>query len=81
MFIRRMKVAGSGYRCRRRSTGERKYKEDLIKAMWEGESIPQQWKGGLNTPIYKKGDKRVVGNYKGVNYRGAGLGRGWKGKY
>ena len=32
---------------------------DLLRKIWNGEGIPEDWKKGVICPIYKKGDKRV----------------------
>ena len=38
----------------------------MLRKMWNGEGIPEDWKRGVIYPIYKKGDKRVAKSYRGV---------------
>lgn len=38
----------------------------LIKKIWKDRGIPEEWNKGIISPIWKKGDKGDVGNYKGV---------------
>jgi hypothetical protein len=38
----------------------------VIQAAWIQKKIPEDWKKGVIVPIFKKGDKRVCGNYRGV---------------
>ena len=39
---------------------------ELLRKMWNGEGISEDWKKGVICPIYKKGDKRVAKSYRGV---------------
>lgn len=39
---------------------------ELLRKIWNGEEIPEDWKKGVICPIYKKGDKRLVKSYRGV---------------
>ena len=38
---------------------------ELLRKIWNGEGIPEDWKKGVICPIYKKGDKRIAKNYRG----------------
>ncbi|XP_050585091.1 uncharacterized protein LOC126919653 [Bombus affinis] len=38
----------------------------LLRKIWNGERIPEEWEKGVICPIYKKGDKRTAKSYKGV---------------
>ena len=37
-----------------------------MKRVWKGEGFPEQWKEGLITPIFKKGEKERVENCRGI---------------
>ncbi|XP_043604110.1 LOW QUALITY PROTEIN: golgin subfamily A member 6-like protein 22 [Bombus pyrosoma] len=39
---------------------------ELLRKIWNGEGIPEDWKKGVICPIYKKGDKRAAKSYRGV---------------
>lgn len=39
---------------------------DIIQKIWKGEGLPKSWKRGVIVPIYKKGDKDKVTNYRGI---------------
>jgi hypothetical protein len=40
---------------------------DVFNAVWENESIPEDWKKGVILPFWKgKGDARVCSNYRGI---------------
>lgn len=38
----------------------------LVKEVWKKGKTPEDWKEGIISPIYKKEEKSVVGNYRGV---------------
>lgn len=38
----------------------------MIEKLWKEGGIPEQWKVGVISTIYKKGDKKEVKNYRGV---------------
>lgn len=39
---------------------------ELIKIIWREEAIPAKWNKGVISPIYKKGEKNKMKNYRGV---------------
>lgn len=39
---------------------------ELLKKVWKGEGIPEDWKIGIISPLYKKGDKDKAENYRGI---------------
>ncbi|XP_043583227.1 golgin subfamily A member 6-like protein 22 [Bombus pyrosoma] len=39
---------------------------ELVRKIWKGQGIPEDWKKGVICPIYKKGDKRVAKSYRGI---------------
>ena len=39
---------------------------ELILQVWREESMPNDWKQGLIIPLYKKGDRQKVENYRGI---------------
>ena len=40
---------------------------DIIDLAWETGKVPDDWTKGVIVPIYKKGDKKVCGNYRGIS--------------
>ncbi|XP_046141097.1 uncharacterized protein LOC123987674 [Osmia bicornis bicornis] len=38
----------------------------LINKVWKGEGMPRRWKVGIISPIFKKGDRDDVKNYRGI---------------
>lgn len=38
----------------------------LINKVWRGEGLPERWKEGIISPIFKKGDRDNVKNYRGI---------------
>lgn len=40
--------------------------KELIRRVWRGEGMPEEWREGVITPIYKKGDKRSADNYRRI---------------
>jgi len=40
--------------------------KDLFKRIWKGEDFPEEWRKGVITSIYKKGDISNVRNYRGI---------------
>ena len=39
----------------------------LITSIWNIEELPKQWKKSITVPVYKKGDKTVWSNYRGIS--------------
>ncbi|XP_050469789.1 uncharacterized protein LOC126863566 [Bombus huntii] len=39
---------------------------EMLRKIWNGKGIPEDWRKGVICPIYKKGDKGAVKSYKGV---------------
>jgi len=39
----------------------------LINSVWNKEELSEEWKGSIIAPIYKKGDKTVSSNYRGIS--------------
>lgn len=39
---------------------------ELIKKIWSGEGIPEDWKTGIIVPLHKKGDINQAKNYRGI---------------
>jgi len=39
----------------------------LTITVWNKEKLPEEWKGSIIVPIYKKGDKTDCSNYRGVS--------------
>ncbi|XP_018406521.1 PREDICTED: uncharacterized protein LOC108782692 [Cyphomyrmex costatus] len=40
--------------------------EEIYRKIWEGEGFPDKWRTGVVVPIWKRGDKNVTENYRGV---------------
>lgn len=40
---------------------------ELMKRIWCGEGIPEDWKTGIIVPLYKKGERNAVKNYRGIS--------------
>ena len=38
----------------------------LFSVVWHAELVPPQWREGLIVNLFKKGDKEVPGNYRGI---------------
>ena len=39
---------------------------EILKRVWDGEVMPDDWGEGLIVPIHKKGDRKVCSNYRGI---------------
>lgn len=39
---------------------------ELCRKVWKEEKIPKDWEVGIIVPLYKKGDKAVCNNYRGI---------------
>ncbi|KYN06768.1 hypothetical protein ALC62_02276 [Cyphomyrmex costatus] len=44
---------------------EKKLKE-VINKVWKGEGFPDKWRVGVVVPIWKRGERNIVSNYRGV---------------
>jgi hypothetical protein len=40
---------------------------ELINYIWNKKELPEEWKESIIVPIYKKGDKTVCSNYRGIS--------------
>ena len=40
---------------------------ELINMLWDGQDIPEDWTKDLICPVYKKGDKTLCSNYRGIS--------------
>ena len=40
--------------------------EQLFSVIWREETVPKQWREGLIVNLFKKGDREVPGNYRGI---------------
>jgi hypothetical protein len=40
----------------------------LIRSVWESEEIPEDWSLAVICQIYKKSDKTVCSNYRGISF-------------
>jgi len=40
---------------------------DLLRAIWKKGTIPKDWRKSIIIPLYKRGDKEKVGNYRGIS--------------
>jgi Reverse transcriptase (RNA-dependent DNA polymerase) len=51
-----------------KSAGEcgKKWLFRVMKAAWKQKRIPKEWGQGIIVPLFKKGDKKCAGNYRGV---------------
>ena len=38
----------------------------MLKKIWKEEEIPEQWRKGIVSVMYKKGDEKNMNNYRGV---------------
>lgn len=39
----------------------------VIDGIWNGEDVPDDWKMASIVPLYKKGDRNMAGNYRGIS--------------
>ena len=41
--------------------------QELISMLWDGQDTPEDWTKDLICPVYKKGDKTLCSNYRGIS--------------
>lgn len=41
--------------------------EEIIRKVWKERQIPEDWKSSIIVPLYKRGDKEKVKNYRGIS--------------
>ena len=74
--LKRGKAAGlDGIRNEAWKEGGEKVKtrlSEIIRKVWEGEGFPAKWRIGVVVPIWKRGDKKETGNYRGVTLTSTG---------
>lgn len=46
--------------------------KEILNKMWNGGKLTKEWKEGIITPIYKKGDKKKAENYRGITLMDTG---------
>lgn len=52
---------------KRDGTGLLSALDDIIKEAWRNTEVPQDWKDAQLVTIFKKGDRRLCGNYRGIS--------------
>lgn len=45
---------------------------EVVNDVWRGRGFPLEWREGLICPIYKKGDKKNITNYRGITLLNTG---------
>lgn len=45
---------------------------EIIRKVWKGEGIPQDWREGIIVPIKKRGDGKLMQNYRGITLSSTG---------
>ena len=53
-----------GYICKGR---QKKETYELIRNVWKGEKMPEDWTTSLISPLYKKRERDVTGSYRGIS--------------
>ena len=46
---------------------EKEWLLELLDMLWDGQDMPEDWSKDLMCPIYKKGDKTLCSNYRGIS--------------
>lgn len=46
--------------------------KEILDKIWKGGTIPKEWKEGIITPIYKKGDKKKAETYREITLMDSG---------
>jgi hypothetical protein len=46
--------------------GESSLVNEMIQQVWISETLPENWTEKVLCPVYKKGDKLVCKNYRGI---------------
>ena len=44
----------------------------VLNDIWKGGEVPKEWRTGTIKPIFKKRDKKEVGNYRGITLMDTG---------
>jgi len=40
---------------------------ELLRRIWNGDNLPEDWKTSVILPLYKKGDQEKTENYRGIS--------------
>jgi hypothetical protein len=51
--------------CLKQGVGQ--FTSGYINSVWNKEEFPEEWKKSIIVPVYKKSDKTVYSNYRGIS--------------